>query len=204
MVGSRSLGTLHETVAELLASSCRICLIFDQSIPSNFGPPIDVDLNIGVNLHFSTTSGQTTKITRGPKSIYQNIPLDGTGHSVPAVSEEIGPAQVSLIGDWLQTCNQQHENCVPAQTNGALRGLKVIDCIEECVISAPAACSYVALSYVWGENAGHEQFISPRRRRKWSTMLRRFSGGSDFKITNLPLTIQDSVEVTKLLGFRYL
>jgi hypothetical protein len=93
--------------------------------------------------------------------------------------------QTDVIKQWLQKCGDIHTHCTPTEYI-ILPGLKVIDCNRICVIPAPASCSYVALSYVWGEAAQYENCAS------------------DISANDLPLTIQDSIKVTRLLGYDYL
>jgi hypothetical protein len=178
--------TLHETAAELIASRCRICRILGHSMSSKLEPPIEITLEgfeNYVDVHFRPARKQGEY--RELYLRYSDKPFNLKWRRFNA-SDEIGPAQVSRISEWLQFCRQQHQNCIPTHQDGALRGLRVIDCTERRVISAPAACSYVALSYVWGENLGYEQLFS------------------NLKADNLPQTIQDSIEVTRMLGFQYL
>jgi hypothetical protein len=183
-----SLRTLHETAAELLVSPCRICRIFGRSIPTNLEPPINVSLvtEFGAVVVRFDPLGQNLIRPKDVYLTYSNDPFQPEPWYRRNVSDEIGPAEVSRIGEWLALCRQHHRKCSPTHQNSTLRGLRVIDCIERCVVTAPAACSYVALSYVWGEILGHEQLFS------------------DVKTNNLPQTIQDSIEVTQRLGFQYL
>ncbi|KAF2249688.1 HET-domain-containing protein, partial [Trematosphaeria pertusa] len=64
--------------------------------------------------------------------------------------------------------------------------LKAIDCEERKVVRAPGDCNFVALSYVWGDSST----ISP------------FSGV--ILPQNLPATIEDSIQVARQLGYRFL
>jgi hypothetical protein len=157
-----------------------------HSMSSKLEPPIEITLEgfeNYVDVHFRPARKQGEY--RELYLRYSDKPFNLKWRRFNA-SDEIGPAQVSRISEWLQFYRQQHQNCIPTHQDGALRGLRVIDCTERRVISAPAACSYVALSYVWGENLGYEQLFS------------------NLKADNLPQTIQDSIEVTRMLGFQYL
>jgi hypothetical protein len=183
------LHTLHETAAQLLASRCRICRIFGRSIPTNLEPPIDVSLVARPGNHVAIHFDPIGQKLSGPRDVYltySDKPFDPESSRSWNASDEIGPAEVSRISKWLEECRQHHRKCIPTHQNGTLRGLRVIDCIGRCVVTAPAACSYVALSYVWGESLGYEQLFS------------------NVETNNLPQTIQDSIEVTWKLGFRYL
>jgi hypothetical protein len=88
----------------------------------------------------------------------------------------------SILRGWLQSCKAHSTNtCSPdVFALDHVPGFRVLDCITAEVIEAPAGCSYVALSYVWG--SGQQPLIA-----------------GDF-----PLTIQDAITVTLAMGFDYL
>lgn len=94
-----------------------------------------------------------------------------------------------LVNGWLRMCKEKHtkkrkdgiycrrDDCsVP-------EGFQVIDCITGLIVPAPLGCTYVALSYVWGDSQA-----SPR------------APDAD----SLPAVVQDSILVTRLLEYRYL
>jgi hypothetical protein len=93
----------------------------------------------------------------------------------------------TIIRKWLWRCatgrcsdtSEPSKTCVPMRGENVL-GFKLIDCRTREVVIAPDECSYVALSYVWGQNQAGWQ-------------------GDGF-----PPTIDDSIVVTLELGFRYL
>lgn len=91
---------------------------------------------------------------------------------------------IQRFGRSVQECEEQHELCsVSPDVENLLINLRVIDCIKRVIIPAPGYCYFVALSYVWGLG---------------STAVR--SNISD----KLPQSIEDSVKVPTLLGYRYL
>lgn len=70
-----------------------------------------------------------------------------------------------------------------------LPGLLVIDCFSIKVVSADPSCPYVALSYVWGEEAGGGE------KKGFKT---------DLRDQRLPRTIRDAMNVVRVLGMKYL
>jgi hypothetical protein len=96
------------------------------------------------------------------------------------------------VKDWLRNCDlaqarrpPAHLECQRESTN-TLQDLRLIDCHSRRVVTAPKDCIFVALSYVWGQSAelAHEdEFALPEE---------------------LPCTIEDSIAVTLLLGYRYI
>jgi hypothetical protein len=84
----------------------------------------------------------------------------------------------------IRECEEHHKACrIHNDTRKSLRNLKVIDCARRAVVAAPEDCRFVALSYVWGS----------------VITAMRFDMSS-----KLPQTIEDSIKVTLLLGYRYL
>jgi hypothetical protein len=96
-------------------------------------------------------------------------------------------AALSLAKGWIETCGLQHEAlCLPSYQS-TLRDLRVIDCENRKIVAAPPQCKFVALSYVWGDTT--TQYDSDNGLEDWQ---------------NLPLLVQQSVQVTYDLGYRYL
>jgi hypothetical protein len=90
-----------------------------------------------------------------------------------------------MAKSWTRKCKAEHARaCRPAST-AFIKQLKVIDCDKRRIVPAPVPCTFVALSYVWGQS---------------STAQR---GGVD-DLRELPNTIADAILVTKALGYRYL
>lgn len=90
---------------------------------------------------------------------------------------------LSQINVWIEECEKKHCNdCfIEPIKEGKLHSLRVIDCEQNVVVSAPRQCSYIALSYVWGTHSRvTEDLGSP------------------------PKTVADSIYLTKQLGHRYL
>jgi hypothetical protein len=72
---------------------------------------------------------------------------------------------------------------------------RVIDCVERMVVTLNQDMKYIALSYVWG----------PQKPRSFTADEKQNNGNSQWKLPeHLPQSIEDSMEVTKCLGLRYL
>jgi hypothetical protein len=93
-----------------------------------------------------------------------------------------------IIRSWIRTCELTHAGrtlCSIGSTDD-LKSLKVIDCEQLVVIPAPPGCKYTALSYVWGSPSG--------------TVT-----SANFRLSDdAPATIKDSIQVTLVLGYKYL
>jgi hypothetical protein len=91
-----------------------------------------------------------------------------------------------LIKVWMEQCARTHESChrnlQPLQDR-----LTVIDCVERKVVQAPASCSYIALSYVWGDHQSSLDECLPMNLQ-----------------AGISQTVEDSIKVNRMLGLRYL
>lgn len=88
---------------------------------------------------------------------------------------------IKIVRGWLRKCSQRCHN--PGHSSHSVTHLRVIDCASKQIVKAPDECSYVALSYVWGESQS------------------ALSGASQGKF---PRTIADSITFSLALGFKYL
>lgn len=86
---------------------------------------------------------------------------------------------------WISQCESAHRRCDPDLGVG-LRNLRVIDCATKEVVDALMNCAFVALSYVWG------QACQPTHSIAAEVSL------------GFPITIDDSIETTKQLGYPHL
>jgi hypothetical protein len=98
---------------------------------------------------------------------------------------------------WLDFCrshqHQLHERSTRAATLREIPKVRVIDCSSQPyrIIEQPPSCEYVALSYVWGHSiqseAAPEYYVS-----------------ENHLPNDLPAVINDAMEVTLKLHFRFL
>jgi hypothetical protein len=95
-------------------------------------------------------------------------------------------ADLAMAVQTLKVCKESHgSECQPGDISG-LFGLRVIDCDTCEVVKADGSCRFVALSYVWGRAEINATITDATQ---WE---------------HLPLTIQQSIKVTKKLGYRFL
>ena len=102
-----------------------------------------------------------------------------------SVETEDGRIDFDPIKGWLDQCSKSHIRC-RLSTQEEPRNLRVIDCAERAIISAPVRCRNGALSYVWGGLVFNRDMKSKLLPAK------------------LPRTIEDSIKATLLLGYQYL
>lgn len=104
----------------------------------------------------------------------------------------------SLAKAWLEICTRNHRACrCPIDTRLQMPRTRLIDCTARKLINVGTwpfhRPRFVALSYRWGLTAENK-------------MDQNREGRNDPKdpLSNLPLTIEDAISVTKSLGLRYL
>lgn len=110
------------------------------------------------------------------------------------------PDQVDfgLLREWRRLCKQVHQErcCRPRWLHiQQPERLRVIDVHQRTVVDAPESCQYTALSYVWGASSG--QFLMkecdlPNSRNE------------QFKLPQLPQTIEHAMRVTAELGIPFM
>jgi len=109
------------------------------------------------------------------------------------VGEVIDPAIPRL---WLEACTEGHAECADTlKLEAPDFDIRVVDTEKMSIVRLPPGEDYVTLSYVWGTS---EQ---PRLRSDCYEAWAREGGLRD---VNIPLTIADAIEVTRVIGQRYL
>ncbi|PPQ93699.1 hypothetical protein CVT25_001740, partial [Psilocybe cyanescens] len=123
--------------------------------------------------------------------------------SARAVQETIDPA---MIKKWIKICEVHHgEPCTPkcgvvrASEGGVgVKVLRVIDTIDQCIVEAALGDRYLALSYVWGD-------VVPSIRLLKSNVAELGTEGALRVLKDkLPKTVQDAIDLVRLIGERYL
>jgi len=183
-------GKEKPTLGELQTSSCRLCRLIASAILTrvvqNAGPKSLVtpawvrahnirDDRLGL-IHLR----HETAFLIGILILATN---ESPGEDVTASFLVPKRADFSKIGLHLEACKASHKSCEP-ETSLQLLNLRVIDCIDNTVVVAPKGCSFVALSYVWGE-----------------LFADSYTFGSHIAF---PPTIEDAVRSTRELGYQYL
>lgn len=114
-------------------------------------------------------------------------------------------ADLSLLREWVHSCNENHAQDDIVQEGGHQRyleplisPLRVVDIIDGCVRKVNAPVQYACLSYVWGTGS-QTQYTEGTRSRLESP------GGLDYESDiDLPLTIRDAMKLTRDIGLRYI
>lgn len=175
-----ALFTVDETIKEWDTSTCRVCRLLMATLPSesciHSRPTLFwCPLNTNGYLRFSFSNH---------RSVYVCLPKIEALRE-PLVARYSAYVDFDLIKSWIQECGSGHQPC-NTEPQSTLTHFRVIDCERQEIVQAPEHCHFAALSYVWGRSSLPE-------------LLRTSSLAS-----NLPRTIKDSIEATKMLGYRYL
>jgi Heterokaryon incompatibility protein (HET) len=108
----------------------------------------------------------------------------------------------NLPGLWKSSCIRLHKGLckgVPNEILSSTRPVWLVDIMNACLVPAPKDCSYVALSYVWGN---HKTLQVDSANLSWLRQI-----GSLLKhqwATQIPRTIKDAIGVVKILAEKYL
>jgi hypothetical protein len=189
----RVLLEINEPLEQWKSSYCRICRLV-QSI-ANLGESTPFarlilewsgfDYGTSYASHHSglldIRSGETDEL-RGVLAV---TPYSSNDNKEQTQGNQWGYVDFELLRRCIQNCAINHESCNP-QSQGSLDNLRVIDVCNRTIINAPKDCAYVALSYVWGQGQPENPSDTTE------------------SLSKLPLTIEDSIQATLRLGFRYL
>jgi hypothetical protein len=126
-----------------------------------------------------------------PAAQFTNVNVDYISVSGPELSQEIFQRLKSCIENHVN-CPKPDESCLPTRTIDVHpEGGDDRVCIH--ITRTEDRFKYVALSYSWG---GTQKVTTTK-----ATLIDRQHG---IRLYNLPPTIQDAIQVTRDLGFRYL
>ncbi len=186
--GRFELSTVNEE--KRVSAPCALCTMLQSRRQSFYMLPLIPILSTDgfINNIESVRVIIVVEISHGASAIQLHIECSSSlpsrascGH-IPAALRTFGYED---IRNTLLRCEHTHNLCVEEE-GPLLTGLRVIDCLDRRVILAPAACSYMALSYVWGTSSVNEPLSDDR----------------------LPActenTIEDAMKVCIGLGFRFL
>lgn len=184
--------TIHEGPSVLLAMRCRVCRLWGQVLSEKgIEPPYQVVRRDTPMLDSQQTCGLSVEgeVFLGSRRQPDLIATYLDEQEAQSQLQHLYPASIDIriIKSWIKKCVHFHgASCKPLIPVG-LKEVKVIDCSQRTIVAAPSDCQYVALSYVWGR-----QLTDPEPAHDWD------SGQA------LPKTIEDSISMTRALGYNYL
>ena len=101
-----------------------------------------------------------------------------------------------LLRSWYDLCVQHHPKKCAVDTKERPDTLKVIDCRTKKIVEAPPNCSYIALSYVWGQR--QSPIVT------WLKQPYENPGPTILSDDTTPSVVTDAMTVTVQLGWQYL
>jgi hypothetical protein len=173
---------LRGSPLKLQESDCKLCkflgTIGSGRVSSDDPRDEEAYLDLTLNRSHSTHANFMTMSFNGEPDDKTLITIHSTKDNKKWHPPLIDPEAIDygMLREIAAQCHLEHRDCRPSSVP-QLKGFKVIDCHLREVITAPADCQYVALSYVWGKHTDNGCF---------------------------PVTIEDSFRVTKSMGYRYL
>lgn len=197
---AKFLFTVNEIREELLVSHCPMCQYIGHMRDSSAIPEKGF-LNLKCICAMLSGNGMSRHHTEGfdHSPIFrlesydnddQNWVIEGIFGVLHPWSEhdQMAPRRIdpdfidySIIRQWIQTCEEFHQETCTSPDNQNVPGFKVIDCHTKRVVEIPhQTCQYAALSYTWGNVS---------------------SANAD---KTYPKTINDAIIVCSTLGCRYL
>lgn len=200
---NRILRSVNANFDELRTSSCRICAILSiikppaldgrrcvlKALPLWNQFTYDSGALFRNNYHvLESVSQWTVLIVEDARK--RSLRVDGP-QSLAVVklndlsSRRITPNSIDYnrLRDLVRICEKGHKRCHRAKSRPNVMGLEVIDTKTQEVVKAPDQCKYLALSYMWGKQAGE---------------------GSIHDIQHCPPVIKDAISVTNSMGYNYL
>jgi hypothetical protein len=97
--------------------------------------------------------------------------------------------EYAIVRSWMQDCQSKHKGPCLGKGSPQSSSMKLINCNSRRLEQASFPCTYLALSYVWGQVDQAEN-------------ASQLSNG--VLPLSLPRTVEDAIAVTKALGYVYL
>ncbi|KPM39570.1 hypothetical protein AK830_g7010 [Neonectria ditissima] len=159
------------------------------------------------NLRLQGTDGRREIIAFGAR-VASQLPTTGTSDDTPRLFQAtIDWESVSQFPFGIRPSGEEALQILPGisefwdESKAASKGavpdsLRVIDVLQDCVVTLPPSASYVTLSYMWGQ----------RQDRLQATMdnVTMLSQPGSLSTAVLPRTISDALQACKNLGQRYI
>lgn len=212
------LGPLHVIVKK---DSCAFCRMVIQALSITYKVNLYEKLENGAKDSFCELMNEE-KRARGSDTVYAlEIMVYGDNGTIDSgddmamihyLADEKNPrpnegrlvsrnqAKMSQLKNWLHTCEHVHPSGDSNKAYNLATGdlfLRVIDVQRQCVVKAPRACRYMALSYVWG---GPQEL----QYTKITQLELERPNGLSIDDERLPRTIKDAMLLVSRFDERYL
>ena len=147
--------------------------------------------------HDSWLGEETLKLSQ-TAGIISSVVSATTESSTKFRTRRVLPDRIDyhLLRSWYDLCVQHHPKKCAVNTKGLPDTLKVIDCRTKKIVEAPPNCSYIALSYVWGQR--QSPIVT------WPKQPYENPGPTILSDDTTPSVVTDAMTVTVQLGWQYL
>lgn len=135
---------LCEMIKEQGAIS-RLCIRVDCA-PKALREAANTDLSLDVSFYADVTIDETE--TQPWYSTHKKVEIMRATNFYPRWFNQSTSVTFDLILNHLDHCRTHHGRCEDQKRQ--VDNLRVINCEDRRIVDAPASCTYVALSYVWG------------------------------------------------------
>ncbi|RYN54665.1 hypothetical protein AA0118_g9149 [Alternaria tenuissima] len=137
----------------------------------------------------SDEESSITSVERPPVRHHRNVDTSDDGGGI---------TRLSMIKSWIEACDEHHgSNCHIPKADASIWPMWVVDVVDECVVKGDNADRYLTLSYVWGRVQTLQATTGNIEQLKQPGSL------TEGKVA-LPKTIRQAIDVTRLLGERYI
>ncbi|CAN9435283.1 unnamed protein product [Alternaria sp. RS040] len=122
----------------------------------------------------------------------------GDESGITSLTIQATDTRLDMIKSWIKACDEHHGSrcCIP-KADTSIWPMWVIDVVDECIVEGDIADRYLTLSYVWGGVQTLQATTANTEQLKQPGSLTRD------KVV-LPKTIRQAIDVTRLLGERYI
>lgn len=158
-----------------------------------------LDLNIANNVYMLWPSDKYQNSRSSGQEIYL-LPLELPDEKPLGRAVHPQLADAKLLSTWIRSCEDWHGvecNLWNGEPLHNVSDFRVIDVVDSCLVNVPFPSRYLALSYVWGK----AEYLTTIKSNVESLEK---PGAFNSHAASLPLTIQDAVHLTSLIGERYL
>jgi len=144
----------------------------------------------------------TVKLTRSLPE-FSSIPAGELQTTFPNPPLSTSPLRFALLRTWLQSCDKYHNQCKHIASRQECLPTRLLDLsnpdslklVPGQEVSFPR---YIALSHRWGESDKTPSY------RTTNNNIHSREKGSNFHVSDLPLTFRDAIKVSQGLGIHYL
>jgi hypothetical protein len=122
----------------------------------------------------------------------------GDESGIASLTVRATDTRLDMMKSWIKECDEHHgSQCCTPKSGASIWPMWVVDVVDDCIVEGDIADRYLTLSYVWGGVQTLQATIANIEQLRKPGSLNRD------KVV-LPKTIRQAIDVTRLLGERYI